>query len=305
MTESDNLSAIIDYSFSGSGLKTFECLVNSSDGYDSIVEEVNIQLLEVENYDILYSNVSNRIVSFSARNYYDELETNISISTNNEVFGDVLNISSNDDVIVIAEVNYSEAGSHEFNVSLEAGGIVKEYVENFKLEGVAIENYLRMENNYTTQVIAFDLVNKWNYGEVRFNVSNPSVSEAFNLSSDESVAVIIEASYEVQGNNILEVKGYQGTYFDIITDVFEATPLRIENFDALSDSVFEIHAMNKLDVSQNFSWALDSISSSGVYNITDDAFVIIEADYGSGVHEVNARVNSSSYYDTESEVIVK
>lgn len=299
-------SDIIDYYYMSAGQKSFQCNITSDDGSDTISKDFTVRGLEVDDYDVLYSNISTYIITFDAKNYYQNTTSNIKVTTNNETFNQTFNISSNDDVIVITEINYSSDGLKQYQIDFTSNDSTASHVENFLIAGVSIENYVRLQNNYTNQILLFEVKNNWKSGNVSWNLTNPDINATMNISNDESVAVIIENAYTTQGDNKAEITAQASNYKDLLTDFFEVRPLQISSFEALTSSVFEIHATNNLNSTQFFNWQVDNISSTNTLNLTgDDAYIIVENSYPIGVRNVVAGINSTSYSDNQGEVISK
>ncbi|MBR9677377.1 hypothetical protein GOV04_04505 [Candidatus Woesearchaeota archaeon] len=301
----NNVSTIIDYYYTGPGSKTFACTATSNDGTETITKDFTIKGLEVVNYDVLYANTSRRIIEFNARNNYHTLNTNVLVDTNEESFSDSLNIEEATDAVFITEINYSTDGPQEYKVSMTANGSTSEHVERFLIKGVSIENYAREENNFTNQILMFDIVNNWVNGNVSWNITNPDVNSTAYLQSGESIAVIVENTYTTQGNNLAIIQAKTSAHTDTITDLLQVKPLQLIQFEALTTSVFEIIARNNLNTPQQIDWQFDGVNSETPVNITsDDAYIIIEKTYATGLHELTTTINSSNYNDTQEEVIV-
>lgn len=295
----------ISYTYtSGPGKKTFSCNITSDDGNDTISKDITIRGLEVEEYDVLSSNVSTYISTFNAKNYYNSLATNIKISTNNQTANYSLNISPNENIVVFSVTNYTSDGNKEYKIDFTANGSTVSHVEDFLIQGVSIQNYQRIQNNYTDQILLFDVMNNWKSGAVNFTVTNPDISNSSDLNNSESIAVIIENGYTSQGNNNVGIRASSSTYTDFLTDSFEVSPLQIMGFEALTNSVFEITARNNLNSLLDFNWALDEVVSNYSMNITaEDAYIIVEKSLPSNVQVSTATINSTSYIDSESEVV--
>jgi len=241
------------------------------------------------------------------------LETEINISTNGELYSQELNISAGDSVFVITETNYSSDGSKEYEIILTGNGSSTAYAEAFKLRGVDINDYLRLNKSLSAEVIMFDVVNNWQRGFVNWSLSDPSISNSSNLSTGEGVAVIIENNYTSQGWVKPNVDAKASTVTDIIRDLFENRPLGLFRFEALAltsaKGVFEIVARNDIGNLMNLSWRLntgrENVSSNLSLNISDDVFIIVESNYTStGVYKTNASINSTSYNDSQGGVVV-
>ena len=109
------------------------------------------------------------------------------------------NLSSNEKVMVFAEFNYSSDGAKAFNIEANSQNYSQKYSESFDTEGVSIENYGRINKNYTTNILMFNVVNNWYTGLVTWNISDPLLSNKTTLNNNETILVIIENNY-TQGN---------------------------------------------------------------------------------------------------------
>jgi len=308
-----NVSWVLEYNYSSPGDKSLVCAVRSTDGNDSLAFDFVVAGLGVKDYDVLYSNGSKRVVLFEAGNDFNRLETQINISTNGALASEKLNISAGDSVIVITETNYSSDGSKEYEISLTGNGSTTAYAEAFKLRGVDINDYVRLNKSLSTEVILFDVVNNWQSGFVNWSLSDPSITNSTSLNTGEGIAVIVENNYTSQGWTKPNVDAKVSSFTDFVRDLFESRPLGLARFEALALSttkgVFELVARNDLGSLLNLSWRLntgsENVSSNISLNISDDVFVIIESNYTStGVYKTQAVINSSSYNDTQSGVAV-
>jgi hypothetical protein len=75
-------------------------------------------------------------------------------------------------------------------------------------------------------------------------------------------------------------------------------------YDAIGTNVFEMYAINHLNKPQNVSWSIDNIASQNITSINSSLFVFVQTNYTTGVNIANGKVNSTSYNDTEREVIL-
>jgi hypothetical protein len=308
-----NRTWVVEYNYSSPGDKNVVCAVRSTDGNDSSNLAFIVAGLGIKDYDVLYSNGSKRVVLFEAGNDFNKLETQINVSTNGELISDKLNISSGDSVFVITETNYSSDGDKDYKISLTGNGSTTAYSEAFKLRGVDINDYVRLNKSLSTEVLMFDVVNNWRSGFVNWSLSDPLIINSTNLSTGEGLFVIVENNYSSQGWTKPNVDAKASTVTDIIRDLFENRPLGLLRFEALALSstkgVFELVARNDNGSLMNLSWRLntgrENISSNLSLNISDDVFIIVESNYPTaGVFKTNASINSSSYSDSQVGVVV-
>jgi len=308
-----NRTWLLEYNYSSPGDKGLVCSVRSTDGNESISFNFSVAGLGVNDYDVLYSNGSKRVVLFEASNAFNTMEVQVNVSTNGGNASDKLNISAGDSVIVITETNYSVDGSQAYSISLTGNGSTTPYLEAFKLRGVDVNDYVRLNKSLSVEVIMFDVVNNWRSGFVNWSLLDPAISNRTNLSTGEGIAVIIESNYTTQGWVKPNVDAKASSFTDVVRDLFENRPLGLARFEALalssSKGVFELFARNDLGSLMNLSWRLNTgqvnVSSNLSLNISDDVFVIVESNYTTaGVYKINASINSSSYNDSQGGVVV-
>jgi hypothetical protein len=305
---------LIQHNYTSPGAKEFVCTATSLDGSESASVSFTVDGVKIEDYDILSTNISKRTVSFNAKNYYYPLAANFTVTAENDEFNGSINLSSNEFVMVFSEVNYSTDGAQTFVIDLTASSDSDSYIDSFKFEGVAIEDYQRDTKNHTVQILVFNVRNTWYLGNVTWSLSNPSISNISNLDYNESILVVIEHNYTSQGDTMAEVSANVSSFVDRLTDFFEIQPLQLYDFQTLSESqassVFELVAQNNLDTVQYFTWTLNSgeenITSDELLNITNEnVFIFIETNYSDErVYKTTALINSSSFNDTQNGVIV-
>ncbi|MBU0757716.1 MAG: hypothetical protein KKF44_06615, partial [Nanoarchaeota archaeon] len=309
LTGDQSLLDYLQHQYTSAGDKTFTCDVISDDGTDSLTEEFTVRGLEIENYDVLMQDISRRIVSFDLANYFDEAEANLSVNAEMQN----LSIGSNERIMSFVEVNYSEDGTKTLLVEFETIGDSDIYTDTFTLEGASIENYQRTPVNYTTQVIAFDVVNNWHDGEVNWSIEPIGISDSTNLSNNARVLVIIEENYTSYGEKTVSVTAKASTVTDLITDYFVLTPIEILNFLTLaegqSSTVFEILVKNNMpqieDISYTINDGVDDIVGTDLINISDETFIFVETEYADeGIHRTLAVINSTNYDDNETGVVI-
>ncbi|MEK6939032.1 MAG: hypothetical protein AABX04_08390, partial [Nanoarchaeota archaeon] len=81
LTGNQSLYDYMYLDFTSPGEKNFTCVVTSNDGRDTASLKVIIPGIEIENYDVLAENTTNKIVTFNARNEYLSTNTSIGVVT--------------------------------------------------------------------------------------------------------------------------------------------------------------------------------------------------------------------------------
>ncbi|OGY53735.1 MAG: hypothetical protein A2912_01385 [Candidatus Buchananbacteria bacterium RIFCSPLOWO2_01_FULL_40_23b] len=306
--------SLYDYmhvNFTSPGKKNFSCSTSSNDGSQTISTEVDIKGIEVEHYDVLAENVSRKIIAFDARNYFTSLEANISIVAENAVFSRKVNISRDDFVMVISEVNFTSDGDKSYNINVIHNNTDTTYASTFTEEGAVIENYTRIDNG-TQQKFIFFIKNNWHAGNVTWTFTNPSTSATVSMGHNETRRVQVQHNYTTHGWKDIEITAQVSTFKDILQDSFEIRPLFLERYETLSEgtnSVSEAVIENILNQSQTISWQY-----SGNENVTSNKLIVFNASRlfvfiasnssSSGVYRTDFTVNSTLYNDTIRGVIV-
>ena len=312
LTGSQTLFDYIQHNYISMGEKTLQCLATSDDGNDSLSIDFTIPGVEIQDYDVLSSNVSRQVVAFNVVNNYHALQPNISVDADTHHFSTLANLSNDQTLMVFTEVNYSSDDANTYQIGITANGTTDEYQNTFKLEGSKIENYQRSEGDNGKQILMFDVKNNWHPGYVSWNISNPAISNATYLNTSESVMIILEQNYSDVGNNIVSISAQRATYIDRLTDSFTVKPLEIQSFQTLEEgltSIFEIVAKNNLEANQTFGWKLDTgianITSNTSVNLANTTFIFIEATYPSeAVYRTTAAVNTTQHSDSENGVVI-
>jgi len=314
---SANLSgeqSLYDYfahNYSTPGVKTIRCDVTSDDGNDWKKLTFLTKDLEIEDYDVLISDISRRIVAYDVVNYFHDMEANISMTAEGATNVMSSNISNDEAIMVFVETNYSSDGAKSFEIELSAENYSESFVENFMLESVSIDNFVRDSKNYTTQVYVFDVTNQWHDGSVNWSIDSIGIENVSLLNNSGMIMVMVEHNYTTYGETPVEVRAVRDTVVASVDDQFELNPVEIESMDILNEgilSVTELVVDNNIGGLQTFNWQYDTdeenLSSDGI-EINDTCFVFIEANYSSsGVYVTSATINSTLNNDTQSGVIV-
>lgn len=302
----------LQLNYSSPGVKNFACNATSADGTGSSSTTFTVEGLEVENYDVLTTNASQRIVVFDVENNFHSLETNVSVEAENHVFSTLANISSSTRLMVFSEVNYTSDDVKHYTIDLSAANATDSHIDSFKTLGATIENYARVESG-DKNVFLFDVRNNWVTGAVTWALSQPALTNTTIVNNNNLLLVFIEDNSSTAGSNSVVVNATTSEYIDHITDLFQTTPLEILDFQLNTSTAttgtyaFTIH--NNLDTSQIFSWRLDT----GIANRTSTAitlgantnqtFTIVENYTTFNIYRTQLDVNTSLYTDNRTGVV--
>ncbi len=252
-------------------------------------------------------------MAFNAKNYYWNLSTDITVTAENTNFLFNTPIDKDKSIMVFTEVNYSSDGVKTFNIDLSAENTSTDYVNSFSMEGAAIENYT-ISGNGTEKIITFYVRNNWHSGEVTWTLNNPAFTNSTYLEYNQTAKVVINRNYTTQGSNKLEIAVSIDSFEDKVSDSFDVRPLELEELNTLSESqsncVSEMVVKNNLGSLQFFSWRFNTgvanLTNSQTLNVTgSNVFIYIASNYSSdGVYRTEAKINSTSYNDTQKGVIV-
>jgi len=163
------------------------------------------------------------------------------------------------------------------------------------------------------QVASFSVLNDWYDGDVTWSIPALSMSNTTELNYTGKTWVFVEYNDTTQGMQELFINASRDVYVDALRDQYSVSPLHFAPYEALYASgqtaVYELAVNNSLDYNQTFSWRVDTgeenITSTGLAEVEDSAFVYVEAGYGdSGAYRSSAVINSSQYNDTDSEVVL-
>jgi YD repeat-containing protein len=314
LTSKESVKYFIQQNYTIPGAKNFTCIANGVDGNESKTLSFNVDGLKIENYDVLYSNVSRRIISCNVHNYFDAVSGVILLYDYTNLSVQNMNFASNGDVMIFAESNYSSDAVNSYLVQVNTANTSTFYKDSFSIRGAIIKNYNRINSkNYTTNVLMFDVLNNWNNGYVNWSISEPNIKNSTYLNNNESILIFIENNYTIQGNRQPEINVTTSTYVDRIREFFEIKPIKISNLLTLSEnksnSVSELIVKNNLNNTQSFTWKFDTgvanVTNATYLNASESIFVYIASNYTtSKVYQTTALVNTTAYNDTEYGVIL-
>jgi len=313
LTSKQSVMDFIQTNYTVPGAKNFTCLAVGIDGNESKTILFNVDGVKIEEFDVLYTNVSRRVITYDLHNYYNPLN-NINVTmTGDDTTSKLLNLSDNDNIMVFAEFNYTTDAYQDLLVSINANQSTDVYRDSFGLRGAVIKNYNRISKNYTTNILMFDVWNNWNTGYVNWSIGEPNIKNSTYLANNESILVFIEYNYSSQGNRQPEINVTTSTYVDRIREFFEIRPIKISGLMTLSEnrtnSVSELTIKNNLNTTQSLSWmfntGIQNVSNSTSLNASENILVYIASNYTtSNIYKTNAFVNTTNYNDSEYGVIL-
>ena len=305
LTAGQSLYETISVNYSTAGKKTFTCTTTSLDGSESQSVSFTVKSFEVEKYDTLSKGVNSRVVTFNVKNHFRSAEANISI----DGFSTLANISSNEEIMVFSEVNYSSDGDKVITVNVSSTNESTRYFNSFTLDGVMVENYRRTNGSNTTQVIEYDIMNNWLNGVVVWNISTPAHGNSTALASNQSMPVRMQHNYS-QGVREVVTLASISSVIDAVYDQFEVRPIEIRSVDTVkngTNAVTYIIVRNNQEAAQTFSWTLDTGTQnlSGTGSVSDEVTITVSSVFpSSGVYRTLATVNTTTSSDNQTGVIV-
>ncbi len=314
LTGNQSLYDYMHVNFTSPGKKNFTCTASSVDGTESKSIELDIKGLEVENYDVLKQNGSKQIISFNAKNYYWNLNPNISVDTGEEVFSKNVTLDKDAFVMVFSEVNYNSDGSRKsYAITLDGGAnATTNYASTFALEGATIENYTRTSTG-TVQNYVFYIKNNWFAGDVTWTLNDPVTTNTTSMAHNETVRFSISHNYTTQGPKHILLTAQVSTFIDTVTDYFDVKPLQVSELNTLSESqastINELVVKNNLNHTLFFNWQFqtgqENLTSTLLNSTNGTTLIYIATNYSAaGVFRTTAIVNSSSYNDNQTGVVV-
>ena len=316
MSALEGLLVVMEHNFTLSDGKNLTCTINSTDGNQSKILSFNFDGIKIEGYNSTLLDRDTVQIKFQIRNYYSTLNNVRWNVTADSLLYNASGITLNQGqtTTISQEINFTNAGAKQIVITIGADNFTDIYPENVKLYALGIQDFINYIKNGTTRVFNFIVKNDWNGLKTLWNISNPSLEHSINLTSDESLIVVIEENY-AQGKKGITVTAFNDTYFeDKEIDVFVIKHVGINKFETLYEnksravtSSFVINNINPL----NLSWRLDNseynISSNQnlELNASEQVFVIVENNFSSsGIYPLNFVINSSTFNDNQTGVAV-
>jgi|GEM_PF-1699055 len=307
-----NSSYLFDYlqiNYSSPGMKTFTCMAGGRDGNESRTIAFTIDGLDVGNYDVLVTNISRRVIGFTATNSFNPLTTNISVVAENASFSTLVNISNGEDVMVFAEINNTVGPSKMVQILLSSNDVSSNYTSIYALSGVVIDNYKRIDQSNITKVLFYDVRNTWFNGTVSWNLTEPNIANSTRLDYNRTLLVIVQHDYTQGDKRPVFTASSAGTNASI-RDAFNVRSLALTSLQTLFEGVnttTELVVWNYAGGSPLFTWKFDT----GVQNITNTStlnqsmMLFIQSKYSaSGVYRTRANINASNNLDNRTGLVI-
>ena len=317
MSSNQGLLVVMEHNYSLSSLSlNLTCKVNSTDGNQSITLPFSFNNIAIESYNSTLKGDSGIEVQFQIKNYFNNLNVEWNITAANQVIKSSapITLTQGQTTSITQEINFTTRGVKPLKITVYSGNFTDTYSENVRLYSLDILNFLNIAKNGTTRVFNFVIQNTWTTLTAYWNVSDPIVQNTVNLTSNESLIVVIEENYG-QGKKNVEVRLYNQTILeDKVTEVFTIKHIGINQFETLHQnnswvitSALVTNNINPL----NLSWLLDNSQ----YNITStlnlelntsqQAFIVIENNFSeSGIYPLNFLINSSTKNDNATGVAI-
>ncbi len=318
-----SLSSRTEYfnrTYSSPGTKYLNCNVTSSEGNDTKFVKFDMSGIKIEDYNSSSVAENNRNVQFAIKNYWAPVAVNWNIRSDGQLFSDTTaTLATNGSAAISQSINYTTDGSKIVNATIISGGMSDVYNESFSLSAIRIENLESYKNNETNQrILRFNITNYWPHtiSNVNWRISDPltTSNDSVTLSPGESRNFTVQINYSSQGVKSPGLLAYNGTFNSSTSDRFAVKMVQILNNLVLKeskDSTIQIAEIINNMGSQVLSWLINSgqqtiYSTQNVsLNNSEQVFVIIETNYtASNVYLPNVTVNSTSYNDTRSGIVV-
>lgn len=303
--------------YSSPGIKTFSCTTTSVDGNDTESIEFEIKGIKIENYNSTSIDENTRMVNFTIKNYWMPSAVEWYIASDGQTFTNTTStLGTNGTSLVSQTINYSTDGRKEVIINITSGSITDYYNESLTLEAIRINDFDSINLTATNRLLQFFIKNNWPENQsINWNATNPSVvsNNVTNITSGESVLVLIVNNYTAQGINKPQITAYNNTFTTSFADRILVKVIEILRhltlFENQNNTISEIVTINNLGLT-NISWSIDTgeqnISSiqQTTLNNSESVFIIIQNNYtNSNIYVVKHTVNSTLYNDTSTTTV--
>jgi len=303
--------------YSSPGIKTFSCTTTSVDGNDTRAIEFEIKGIRIEDYNNTRVDENTRLLNFTIKNYWLPVAVTWYITSDGQTFTNTTPaLATNGTVLVSQAINYTTDGRKDVVVNISSGSTIDRLNETMILKALRIGDFNSINLTSTNRLLQFIIKNNWPDNQsVRWNVTDPSVTSNsdVNLTTGESVFVLIENNYTTQGTKKPQITVYNNTFSDSLIDRFFVKVIEILRHLVLhenrSSTISEIDTRNNLGQA-NISWSIDTgeqnltSMQTTVLNNSEQVIIIIENNYtGSNIYIIRPTVNSSSYNDTSTGIV--
>ena len=315
MSANQELLVIMEHNYSISN-RTLNCIVNSTDGNQSLSLPLTYDGLEITSYNSTKIDDDSVNVKFTAENHFNPEAVSWTITTSENTYtGGPTTLNQGQTLDVSQQVDFNRGGLKAITLNVNSGNFSASYIEYYYVNWLSINDFYKTVKNATARVFDFFVTNEnaKNTDSI-FNTTQPIFGGNATLGENKSILVIIEEDYS-QGSKQHTVKVYNSTNLEnSLTDIFVIKQIEISEFETLSESDKSTvsAAVIKNNIAPlNISWQLnnsqDLISSVNNTELStgQEAIVIIESSYSSsGIYPLKLTVNSSTYQDNETGVAV-
>lgn len=316
MSPNEDLLVVMEHNYSlNSG--NLSCSVFSADGNQSKSTAISFDGIKIEGYNSTVTDRDTILVKFNIRNYFSTLDINWNITANGNIYRSTSPVTLNQGQAstVSQEINFTKGGLKQIKSSIGSGNFTDSYTEYYFISWININEFFTTVKNATARVFDFLIknVNEIN-ATATWNITNPALQSAVNLSSNESLIVVIEEDYP-QGQKEVTISVFNGTTEETnLLEVFKIRQISIESLQTLheSDKTAVISSIIKNNIQPlNLSWRLNNtqevIASTQnlELNTSEQVIIVIENNFSSsGIYPLTLMINSSSYNDNATGVAV-
>ena len=202
-------------------------------------------------------------MQFQIKNYFDTLnvEWNITVAGQTLKSASPTSLNQGETTSIIQEINFTTRGVKPLKITIYSGNLTDTYSESIRLYSLDITDFLNIAKNGTTRIFNFILKNDWINLTAYWNVSSPAIENTVNLTSNESLIVVIEENYG-QGKKNIEVKLFNQSFLeDKITEILTIKHIGINEFETLfqnsSNAITSAVVVNNINP-LNLSWKLNN-----------------------------------------------
>ena len=98
-----------------------------------------------------------------------------------------ISLNQGQSTTISQEINFTNAGLKQIKITIGSGNFTDTYSENIRLYSLGIQQYINFIKNGTTRIFNFIIKNDWTNLSTYWNFTNPALTNAVNLSQNESL----------------------------------------------------------------------------------------------------------------------
>lgn len=260
--------------------------------------------------EAFYQNITHTFFEFWISSDITENSSNIDWNCTGNIYSTLgFNLTSNEEIMVLIEYNYSSAGEKSFVCNANSSDGSGSSYTNFTIDGIELTGYNRTALNESTHIIHFTITNNYYLSEVNWSLESEgqSFSDLTNISHGGSESVSQEITYPTDGekNLTLTITATGTSDSQNFTFVLQAVEVE-DHFHynlAPTAQLLEYKVWNYWPDNQTVNWNLTdpSITSSQSSTLAEDEFlfVFVEENYTSGgTKEPTLNAGSTSFEDS-------